>query len=393
MSNINEKQNIKQNGYRANDLVINRYRIVKRIAPGGMNSIVYLAEDTDAKEGEYFSNKNKYVAIKVITRNEQIDDDHWARFIDECVTSTRVSNKSNIISTYDVIKDDNNQTITIIMEYIDGISLRKYIEQQEGINIKEAVYLFALILKGIKELHGLRDKIIHRDLKPENILLTKDLSNLKIIDFGISSVIATTANDSSQSIKTNEKLLFGTYAYICPDFIEMWKEEDQVKKQRFITEQFDFFSLGVIFYEMLTGEKPFYSDNYEKPDVMKLPLQYDMVSMNDINSNIPSAIENIIFRCLASKPEDIKYRYTSVGQIMNDLEKYNKDPKISSIEPLLKPKNKRRLQLKDIFKIDAQKHKEKIYEKTWFYLVTASFAGVILTITLILGLLHELLTK
>jgi serine/threonine-protein kinase len=132
-----------------------------------------------------------------------------------------VSNKSNIISTYDVIKDDNNQTITIIMEYIDGISLRKYIEQQDGINVKEAIYLFGLILKGIKELHGLRDKIIHRDLKPENILLTKDLSNLKIIDFGISSVVATTTIDSSQLIKTNEKVLFGTYAYICPDFIEM----------------------------------------------------------------------------------------------------------------------------------------------------------------------------
>jgi serine/threonine protein kinase len=115
---------------------------------------------------------------------------------------------------------------------------------------------------------------------------------------------------------------------------------------------------------MLTGEKPFYSENYDKPEVMKLPLMYDIVCMNDINSNIPSAIENIIFKCLASKPADLKYRYTNVEQIIGDLEKYNKDPKLANIEPLIKPKNKRRLQLKGIFNVDAQKVKEKIYEKT-----------------------------
>lgn len=382
---------LKKHEYHANDMMLNRYRIIKRIGVGGMNSVVYLAEDTSIKEGEYFSDQNKHVAIKVITRSEDINDDHWSKFLDECVTSTRVNNKSNIISTYDIIKEEDNQTIIIVMEYIDGISLRKYIEQQNGINVKEAVYFFSLILKGIKELHSFRDKIIHRDLKPENILLTKDLLNLKIIDFGISSVIATSIIDSSQSIQTNEKILFGTYAYICPDFIQMWKTTDHIAKQKYITEQFDFFSLGVIFYEMLVGEKPFYSDSYDKPDVMKLPLKYDIVCMNDINPNIPSVLENIIFRCLASKPEDIKYRYTNVNQIIADLDKYIRDPKIDALFPLLKPRNKRTLQLKGIFNIENQRNKEKIYEKTWFYLLIVCFVCGILIITLILSLLHEFL--
>lgn len=389
MSNTNQVPNIlKKHEYRANDMVLNRYRIVRRIGSGGAG-IVYLAEDTNTKDGEYFSNKNKYVAIKVILRNKDTNDDEWAKYIDECITNTRVSNKSNIISTYDVVKEEDNQSIIIIMEYVDGISLRKYIEQQQGINVKEAVYLFELILRGIKELHSFRDKIIHRDLKPENILLTKDLLNLKIIDFGISSIVATSVNDSSQSIRTNETIVLGTYAYICPDLIEMWKTTNQIAKNKFITEQFDFFSLGVIFYEMLTGEKPFYAENYEKPEVIKLPLKYDIVCMSDVNPNIPSALENIIFKCLASKPEDIKYRYLNVSQIISDIKQFNKDPKLATLTPLLKPKNKRTLQLKGIFNIESQRNKEKIYEKTWFYLVISSFACMILIITLVLALLHE----
>jgi serine/threonine-protein kinase len=260
------------------------------------------------------------------------------------------------------------------MEYIDGISLRKYIEQQRGVNVKEAVYLFNLILKGIKELHSLRDKIIHRDLKPENILLTKDLMNLKIIDLGISSVVATSINDPSRLIQTNEMTPFGTYPYVCPDFIQMFQKIQELKKNhnetqivniasRYITEQFDFYSLGVIFYEMLVGEKPFYAEDYTKSDVVYLPLKYDIMCMNDIDPNIPSLLENIIFRCLSSKPSDIKYRYTNINEIISDLDKYNKDPKMAMIVPLLKPKNKRTLQLKGIFNIEGQKTKEKIYEK------------------------------
>jgi serine/threonine-protein kinase len=321
--------------------------------------------------------------------------------MDECITSTRVSNKSNIVSTYDIVRENDDHTIIIVMEYIDGISLRKYIEEQNSINVKEAVYLFGLILNGIKELHGFRDKIIHRDLKPENVLLTKDLLNLKIIDFGISSVVATTVGDTSQQIQTNENVPFGTYPYICPDFIKMCESINKLKQNKtteqsglvmskYITEQFDFFSLGVIFYEILTGEKPFFATDYNKAEVVRLPLKYDIMCMNDINPNIPPLIENIIFRCLASKPEDIKYRYTNVNQIIEDLEKYNKDPKMAMVVPLLKPKNKRTLQLKGIFNIEGQKAKEKIYEKTWFYIVIAGFVCLVAIVTILLGYLHEL---
>jgi serine/threonine-protein kinase len=249
------------------------------------------------------------------------------------------------------------------MEYVDGISLRKYIEQQNGINIQESIYLFGLILKGIKELHSFRDKIIHRDLKPENIILTKDLLSLKIIDFGISSVINVSNGDDSKQVYTNETIMNGTYPYICPDLLKMTRDKTQSEKDKYISEQFDFFSLGVIFYEMLMGEKPFYADDYEKIEVLTLPCKYDIMCMSDINPNIPVSVENIIFRCLASKPDDIKYRYMNVSQIISDLEKVSKNPnKIG--DTLIKPKSKRLLQLKGIFNVESQRTKERIYEKS-----------------------------
>jgi serine/threonine-protein kinase len=248
------------------------------------------------------------------------------------------------------------------MEYIDGMSLRDYIEIHGYLSVNDTLFHFQKILEGVKELHSFKDKIIHRDLKPENILLSHDLRSVKIIDFGISSVF-TKINQTDKQLFTNEKVIFGTYPYICPDLLKFRDTDDEKRRASIISEQFDFFSLGVILYEMLTGDKPFYAKDYDKIDVIKLPLKYDLLILSDINPHIPVAIENIIFRCMASKPEDLKYRYENINQIIDDVNRYITQPEKTTGDVLLKPRNKRYFQIKGGFNIESQILKEKFYER------------------------------
>jgi serine/threonine-protein kinase len=269
------------------------------------------------------------------------------------------------------------------MEFIDGISLHEHLEKIGNFSIKEAVYYFRHILEAIKELHSFNEKIIHRDLKPENIMLTKDLMNIKIIDFGISSVVVELELTNDKKAITSEESLFGTFPYISPDLLKM-RGKSATERQQIISEQFDFFSLGVIFYEMLMGEKPFKIADEHDQNVIKLPLTYDMMCISDINPTIPVAIENIIFRCLASKDSDLKFRYHSVNEIMDDLNNYSTTPEKSTFNKLLKPKNERTLQLTNTFNVQAQKLKEKFYEKPWFYWLLFSIAIVIVVVIIVL---------
>jgi serine/threonine-protein kinase len=261
-----------------------------------------------------------------------------------------------------VAKINNGNSIIIVMEYIDGISLHDHLAKVDYFSVREATYYFARILDGIKELHSFNEKIIHRDLKPENIMLTKDLMQVKIIDFGISSVMIDSTLSGEKKIVTNEETIFGTYPYISPDLKKMFKKTP-VEREKLISVQFDFFPLGVIFYEMLMGEKPFKTADENDISVIGLPLKYDMMCISDINPNIPTTLENIIFRCLASKDSDLKYRYQSVNEIINDLNNYNKDPQKGAFAKLLKPKNERTLQLYNAFNVIQQKQHEKFYEQ------------------------------
>jgi serine/threonine-protein kinase len=248
------------------------------------------------------------------------------------------------------------------MEYIDGISLRQYLEKIGNFNLREGIYYFSKILEGIKELHSFNEKIIHRDLKPDNIMITKDLMRVKIIDFGISSVLIDSTFNNDKKVITSEESIFGTYPYISPDIKKM-THKDLTERTKYISVQFDFFSLGVIFYEMLMGEKPFKSADENDPKIIDLPLKYDMMCISEINPNIPAAIENIIFRCLASKDSDLKFRYHNINQIIDDLNTYIVDPQKASFVKLLKPNNQRTLQLNGSFDIQKQKLHERFYER------------------------------
>ncbi|GHU31850.1 putative serine/threonine-protein kinase [Bacilli bacterium] len=306
---------------------------------------------------------------------------------DECVTAKRASSCQNIVKTYDVADINNGNTVIIVMEYVNGVSLNNYLAKVGNINVKEALFIFEKILEGIKELHGFQHKIIHRDLKPENIMLTNDMTKIKIIDFGISSVLTISKATGDKKALTDETSVFGSFPYMCPETLDVARSTKEMKS-RIISEQFDFFSLGVILYEMLIGQKPF---SYEKedPSICRLPLQYDLMCISDINPEIPVAVENIIFKCMASKPEDKKNRYRSVDEIIHDVRAVINGDVSNDTVQLLKPRNERTFQGKIVFNVNAQRLKEKFYEKQWFYWLMFSIAMIVALLIIVISLLHD----
>ena len=362
------------------EIVFDRYKILKQIGKGGMDSVIYLVEDITEKSSKNSFNKAKY-ALKIINRAENTTDEAWNRYYDECTTCTRISQCENVAKTYHVVELVKNQTIMILMEYIDGNSLREVIQTQGSLGVQESLFLFRKILVALQDLHSFSNKIIHRDLKPENILLSKDRSDLKIIDFGISSVVFTSFDQNTKKVvkkfSTNENQLYGTYPYISPSLYQAYGPSSSTEKRfEVINEQCDFFSIGIILYEMLTGNKPFNGDPNDQ-EVIKLPLKYDLPPLSKNNPKISPAIENVIFRCIASKPDDLKYRYSNVQEIIKDVDEIINNPQEAKLAELIKPYSKRTIQA-NVFDIESEKSKLKFYKLPWFYwLIVWITVGVI----------------
>ena len=373
------------------EIVFNRYKILKQIGKGGMDSVIYLVEDITEKSSKNSFNKTKY-ALKIINRAENTTDEAWNRYYDECTTCTRISQCENVAKTYHVVELVKNQTIMILMEYIDGNSLREVIQTQGSLGVHESLFLFRKILVALQDLHSFSNKIIHRDLKPENILLSKDRSNLKIIDFGISSVVFTSFDQNTKKVvkkfSTNENELYGTYPYISPLLYKAYGPSSSTEKRfEVINEQCDFFSIGIILYEMLTGNKPFNGDPNDQK-VITLPLKYDLPPLSKNNPKISPAIENVIFRCIASKPNDLKYRYSNVQEIIKDVDEIINNPQEAKLAELIKPYSKRTIQA-NVFDIESEKSKLKFYKLPWFYwLIVWITVGVIVGAIILLIIIN-----
>ncbi|AIV03638.1 serine/threonine protein kinase [Candidatus Malacoplasma girerdii] len=373
--------------FKEHDTVFDQYKIIKEIARGGMNSYIYLAEDLKNKN---HLTGNCFVAIKVINRTSEMTIDDWNRFYDECVTSIRVSGLPNVIETYRVKKSEDDQNIIVVMEYVNGESLRSVLNKQGQLTLNEALFLFKKLLVALKSLYSFNHKIIHRDLKPENILLSKDRTELKLIDFGIASVINQTKKGISTKLITNESQLFGTYPYLSPDLLKALSTDNEEEKLSVINEQCDFFSIGIILYEMLTGNKPFVASDYTKEEVIQLPLKYDLPDLHRINPKIPLWIENVIFRCIASKPEDIKYRYNNIDEIINEVNQMIASPDLASQQHLLKPYRNRVMQNAS-FNIDKEKSKSKFYNAPWFFFSMAWLTGLLVLTAIILVIIYHVI--
>lgn len=340
------------------NIIFDQYRVIRKIGVGGMFSTIYLVENIQKKDDLY--------VVKVINRTQNITDSAWERFNNECLTSIRVNKCNNVVKTLRIYKYPNNKTVIILMEYVNGNSLRDIINQKGMLTLNESIYIFKKILFILKELYSFNDKIIHRDLKPENIMLSKDLSEVKLIDFGISSVITTkTINSGAKitNILTNEEQLYGTYPYISPLLLKFYKSHSN-ERNEYINERCDFYSIGVIFYEMLTGNKPFLASNYDDQSIISLPLTYDLPPLAKINPKISIAIENIIFRCIVSKDIDLKFCYKNVDEIIDDINNVENDNIKNTT--LLKPYKERIFQNK-IFNVNNEVAKIKFYNSPWFF--------------------------
>ena len=271
-------------------LLDHRYEILEVIGTGGM-AVVYKAR---------CHRLNRLVAIKILKDELSEDAEFRRRFHAESQAVAMLSHP-NIVNVYDVSHSDNVDYI--VMELIDGITLKQYMEQKGVLNWREALHFSTQIAKALEHAHS--RGIIHRDIKPHNIMVLKD-GSVKVADFGIARV------SSAQSTLTREAL--GSVHYISPE---------QAKGGR-IDYRSDLYSLGVVMYEMLTGHPPY--DGETPVSVAIQHINAKAIPPRVLNPQIPEGLEQITMHAMAADLED---RYESATQMLQDLDEFRKNPAIT----------------------------------------------------------------
>ncbi len=267
-------------------LISGRYEIIEKAGTGGMAD-VYKAMD---------NRLNRYVAIKVLKQEYSLDTKFVTKFRAEAQSVAGLTHP-NIVAVYDV--GDENGLYYIVMEFVEGITLKKYIEHKGKLEIMESLGIAIQIAQGLLAAH---DKhIIHRDIKPQNIIISRE-GKVKVTDFGIAKAT------SSNTITSN---VMGSVHYISPE----------QARGGFSDEKSDIYSLGITMYEMLCGTVPFTGDS--TVSVALAHIQEEAPPLSAFEKNIPKSIEMIVSKCIQKKPE---LRYLSVSDLINDLKKAVTDP-------------------------------------------------------------------
>lgn len=267
-----------------------RYEIMEIIGVGGM-AVVYKAFDNI---------DHRIVAVKIL-KNEFIENEEFRRRFKNESKAIAVLSHPNIVKVFDV--SYGNMLQYIVMEHVEGITLKDYILQQGKVNPREAIYYITQILRALQHAH---DKgIVHRDIKPQNIMLISD-GTIKVTDFGI-------ARFSRSETRTMTDGAIGSVHYISPE----------QAKGSLTDAKTDLYSVGVMLYEMLTGRLPFQSDNAVSVALMQ--LQNEPTNPREINPDIPVGLEQIIMRAMQKNQND---RYQSASEILRDIEEFKKNPNI-----------------------------------------------------------------
>lgn len=268
----------------------NRYEITEQIGSGGMAD-VFMAHDTE---------EDRIVAVKILKDEFSQNEDFLRRFRNES-KAIAVLSHPNIVKIYDVGLSDKIKFI--VMEYIDGITLKDFIEQQGVLRWKDALFFITQILRALQHAH---DKgIVHRDIKPQNIMLFED-GTIKVMDFGI-------ARFSRIDGKTMSDKTIGSVHYISPE----------QARGDMTDERSDIYSVGVMLYEMLTGKKPYDADT---PVAIALKhMQDEPLSPREINPSIPEALEEIVLHAMEKDPSR---RYQAASQMINDIDTFRLDPSV-----------------------------------------------------------------
>lgn len=267
----------------------NRYEILERIGTGGM-AIVYKAK---------CHRLNRLVAIKILKSDLAQNEEFRRRFNAESQAVAQLSHP-NIVSVYDVSRGGDMEYI--VMELIDGITLKQYMEKRGQLNWRESLHFITQIMRGLSHAHS--RGIIHRDIKPQNIMVLRD-GSVKVADFGIACLA-----DSAQTL-TQEAL--GSVHYISPE---------QARGDR-PDARSDIYSSGVVLYEMLTGWLPFEGESAVSVAIQHLssiPL-----APREINPDIPEQLELI---CMKAMAPDLEHRYQSADAMIADLEAFRKNPEV-----------------------------------------------------------------
>lgn len=267
-----------------------RYEIHDLIGVGGM---AYVYRTYDRVE-------DRWVAVKILKEEFSNNSDFLRRFRNES-KAIAVLSHPNIVKVFDVSFGDKIQYI--VMEYIDGITLKQYIEQEGVIRWNEALHFTTQILLALEHAH---DKgIIHRDIKPQNIMLLRD-GTIKVADFGIARFL------QSETQTMTDKAI-GSVHYIAPE----------QARGDYITDKADIYSVGVMLYEMITGKLPFEADNAVSVALMQ--LQAKPVMPREQNPNIPRGLEQITMKAMEKNPVD---RFQSAGEMLDDIDALRRNPNL-----------------------------------------------------------------
>ncbi|QGX66114.1 Stk1 family PASTA domain-containing Ser/Thr kinase [Bacillus sp. ms-22] len=348
-----------------------RYQILRVIGGGGMAN-VYLAEDMIL---------DREVAIKILRFDFASDDDFIRRFRREAQSAASLDHP-NIVSIYDVGEEDD--IYYIVMEYVEGMTLKEYIHTNGPLHPKEAVRIMEQVVAAMEEAHA--KQLVHRDIKPHNILID-NMGNIKVTDFGIAMAL------SSATI-THTNSVLGSVHYLSPE----------QARGGLATKKSDIYSLGIVLYELISGRMPFEGES--AVSVALKHLQSEPPSVRRWNPSVPQSVENIILKAMAKDPF---YRYEDASEMQKDLKtafdparlkekrfvieedheatkaipimkdhQVDQDHEKTAVHPVQKPKKK-------------EKQKQKKKRKKWPWIVASIFfiltTATILAITVFPGFL------
>ncbi len=260
-------------------MIVDRYEILEKIGTGGMSD-VYKSKDHKL---------NRYVAVKVLKQEFSENANFVSKFRVEAQAAAGLMHP-NIVNVYDV--GEENDVYFIVMELVEGITLKKYIERMARLSVKEAISIAIQVSMGIEAAHN--NHIIHRDIKPQNIIISKE-GKVKVTDFGIAK--AATSNTITSNV-------MGSVHYTSPE----------QARGGYSDEKSDIYSLGITMFEMLTGRVPF---NGETTVAIAIKhIQEPLPSPREYVSEIPISVEQIVFKCCQKSPDR---RYQTMGDLIVDL--------------------------------------------------------------------------
>ena len=267
-------------------MIGDRYEILEKIGTGGMSD-VYKAK---------CHKLNRFVAVKVLKQEFSENENFVSKFRTEAQAAAGLAHP-NIVNVYDV--GEENGIYYIVMELVEGITLKKYIEKKARLSYKEAVSIAIQVSMGIEAAHN--NHIIHRDIKPQNIIISKD-GKVKVTDFGIAK--AATSNTITSNV-------MGSVHYTSPE----------QARGGYSDEKSDIYSLGITMFEMLTGRVPFNGDTTVAIAIKH--IQEEMPSPREFVPEIPIAVEQIVLKCCQKSPDR---RYQKISDVIADLKQSLMNP-------------------------------------------------------------------